>query len=126
MSHKEPLTEAHKERLRQIHERLIELHPIHLELQAHLENVQREITTLCREKYWIDMHYVEVKTISRKTVQERNSKPVSIESLIACMEPEAIAALLEQLKAKAASELEEEEEEIEVEETKCVITVNRE
>ena len=111
MSHKEPLTEAHKERLRQIHERLVELHPIHLELQAHLENVQREITTLCREKYWIDMHYVEITVVSRKTVQERNSKPVSIESLIASMEPEAIAALLEQLKAKAASELEEDKQE---------------
>lgn len=110
MSHKEPLTEGHKERLRQIHERLIELHPIHLELQAHLENVQREITTLCREKYFIEMNYVEVTVISRKTIQERNSKPVSIESLIASMEPEAIAALLEQLKAKASAELEPDEE----------------
>lgn len=110
MSQKEALTEEHKERLAQIRARLIELHPIHVELQAHLENVQREITTLCREKHWIEMHYVEVTVVSRKTVQERNSKPVSIESLIASMEPEAIAALLEQLKAKASAELEPDKE----------------
>lgn len=104
MSHKEPLTEAHKERLRQIHERLIELHPIHLELQAHLENVQREITTLCREKYFIEMNYVEIQVISRKTVQERNSKPVDIKSLISAMEPEAVEALLRDLLEKKKAE----------------------